>query len=80
MTRILVAGGIGLLGSEIARVGIATGQEIYALSREELDITDRTSVRETLDRIDPEILINCARRWRPTRPTIRRATIWRWRF
>ncbi len=60
MTRILIAGGTGLLGSEVARLAIARGDEVYALSSQELDITEPDTVRKTLHEIDPEIVINCA--------------------
>lgn len=53
--RIAVTGAAGLVGSALVRRFGAT-----PLTHRELDITDEQSVRETLERLRPDLVINCA--------------------
>ena len=55
--NILVTGGSGRLGRALAAVGGAT---VRALSRSDLDVTDRGSVVVTLERLRPSAVINAA--------------------
>lgn len=48
MTRMLVTGAAGLLGSEVVRAAGARGYEVLAADRSTLDVTDREAVRATL--------------------------------
>jgi dTDP-4-dehydrorhamnose reductase len=53
--RLVVTGAAGMLGQDVVR---AAGDEALALSRVELDVTDRATVREAL--AGAEMVINCA--------------------
>jgi len=56
---ILVTGANGQLGHAVTRLARERGHEVLALTRPELDISDRSSVREVL-RKKPGLVINCA--------------------
>jgi dTDP-4-dehydrorhamnose reductase len=56
---ILVAGGGGLLGRSLAALSTAD-RPVVGLSRAELDISDRDSVRTALDRYRPSAVVNAA--------------------
>lgn len=58
MTRTVIIGAQGQLGSELARR--LTGGETTSLSRAELDITDAQAVDATLDRLQPRCVVNAA--------------------
>ncbi len=59
--KILVVGGIGMLGSDLVVELTNRGHEIFAPSLEELDITDPSSVAEVaLDGRGIEWCVNCA--------------------
>ncbi|HEU4521264.1 MAG TPA: sugar nucleotide-binding protein, partial [Thermoanaerobaculia bacterium] len=53
--RIVVTGASGLVGRAIVRRTGATG-----LTHRDLDITDESAVRETVARLRPDMVINCA--------------------
>lgn len=56
--RVLITGAAGLVGSALAR---AYGEEeVFTLSRRDLDITDARAVDETARRLRPDVLFNCA--------------------
>ena len=57
--RILVAGAGGQLGGAIVAMFRAR-HDVAALSRSELDITRHAEVLETVARLRPEVVINCA--------------------
>lgn len=55
--RVLVTGGNGRLARALARTG---GSNVRTLSSAELDITNAASIRFTLDRLRPDVVINAA--------------------
>ena len=57
---ILLFGGDGQLGREMARVSAARAMPLVALSRAQGDITDAAAVAEAIKRHDPSIVINAA--------------------
>ncbi len=59
MQKVLVTGAEGLLGTELVGSHRA-GFEVVGLGREECDVTDLDSVRAALERVRPDIVVNCA--------------------
>jgi len=57
--RVVVTGAHGQLGAAIVEA-FASGHDVTPLTRAELDITDDRAVGETIDRLGPEVIINCA--------------------
>lgn len=57
--RLALIGAGGMLGSMVARSAPA-GWELIPLQRPEFDLTDREQVDRVLDRLAPEVIINCA--------------------
>ncbi|MDX6202695.1 MAG: dTDP-4-dehydrorhamnose reductase [Frankiales bacterium] len=60
MTRWLVTGAGGQLGSDLVAVLTAAGDEVVGLTRADLDISDERSVRAAVDRVWPDVVINAA--------------------
>lgn len=60
MTRILVTGAGGQLGSELTHATPPEGTVITAPPESECDITDASSVARALHGHEPDVLINCA--------------------
>ena len=58
--KVLVTGGKGALGQDVAEVFAAHGHEVRALDRESLDITDAGAVMAFVNEHQPELIINCA--------------------
>lgn len=58
--KILITGAGGMLGREMAEYLPGRGHEVYALGRGECDITDEGNCREVLQRMHPEVVVNCA--------------------
>ncbi|MEO8381613.1 MAG: NAD(P)-dependent oxidoreductase [Acidobacteriota bacterium] len=56
--RVLIAGAAGLVGTELAR--FYNGDDVAALRRRELDITDENAVEATVQRLQPDVVFNCA--------------------
>jgi dTDP-4-dehydrorhamnose reductase len=56
----MVIGAGGQLGSDLVEVLRENGQEVMALTREGLDITDTSALREGLARYRPEVVVNCS--------------------
>lgn len=54
--KLLVTGAAGQLGSTFTDV---TGHEIVALARRDVDVADHDAVLEAVDRIRPDVLVNC---------------------
>jgi dTDP-4-dehydrorhamnose reductase len=58
--RLLVTGAGGMLGQDVVRAARAGGDEVVALTRAELDVTDRAAVERALADAKPDAVINCA--------------------
>lgn len=58
--RILVAGAGGMLGHDVIEAAERAGHSPLALSRAEMDITDRASVERAVEAAAPEAIVNCA--------------------
>ena len=57
--RLLITGGLGLLGTEIARV-FDRSAGIRTTDREEWDVTDPEACRREVDAFRPDVVIHCA--------------------
>lgn len=57
--RLLITGGLGLLGQEIARV-FEGSAAIRTTDREEWDVTDPAACRREVDGFRPDVVIHCA--------------------
>jgi dTDP-4-dehydrorhamnose reductase len=60
MTRWLVTGAGGMLGSDVMARLSAEGGEVAGLGRADLDVTDPAAVAGALARIRPDVVVNCA--------------------
>lgn len=58
--RIVIVGGKGQVGSDLAQVLGDTNEDFVALSRGDLDITERLDLRAKLAKHAPDIIINCS--------------------
>jgi dTDP-4-dehydrorhamnose reductase len=58
VTRWLVTGARGQVGSELVR--ILSGRQVIAVDRDDLDITDEAAVRATVAAVRPQVIINAA--------------------
>lgn len=58
--KILITGANGMVARAAAAHCRAIGDEVHALSRQDLDISDRAAVAETIRRIRPNGILNCA--------------------
>jgi len=58
--RLLVTGAAGMLGRATVHAAGHRGPEVTGLARAGLDVTDTAAVEETLRRLEPEAIINCA--------------------
>ncbi|HEX5146633.1 MAG TPA: dTDP-4-dehydrorhamnose reductase [Conexibacter sp.] len=58
--RLLVTGAGGMLGQDVVRVARAAGDEVVALGRAELDVTDADAVARAVAAARPDALVNCA--------------------
>ena len=58
--RILVTGANGQVGNSFKRINLPSKFEIIPLDRSQLDISDRDSIKKTLAKIKPQLLINAA--------------------
>ena len=54
-----MTGAEGLLGAELVR-STRVGFEVVGLGHEGCDVTDAASVRAVLERVRPDIIVNCA--------------------
>ena len=57
--KVLVTGAAGQVGSELVRLGTDAFEPI-GLSRSDLDITDAAAVTSTIERWQPQAVVNCA--------------------
>jgi dTDP-4-dehydrorhamnose reductase len=60
MMKVIVTGARGMVARAAAGYCRSIGDDVTALSRAELDIADSKAVNETLARIKPQAVINCA--------------------
>ena len=58
--KLLITGAAGMLGSDVQAAAAAAGHELVALSRAELDVSDRDAVMAAVAGARPDALINCA--------------------
>jgi dTDP-4-dehydrorhamnose reductase len=58
MTRWLITGAGGMLGTELTRV--LQGHDVLGLTRSELDITDAAATRDTVHAYRPDVVVNAA--------------------
>lgn len=58
--RLLVTAAAGMLGQDIVTAAGAQGHDVVGLSRADLDVTDGDAVSETLRRLQPDAIVNCA--------------------
>jgi dTDP-4-dehydrorhamnose reductase len=58
--RLVIIGGNGQLGSDLAEVLRDTNEDVISLSRKELDITQSSALREQLFQCRPHVIINCS--------------------
>ena len=60
ISRVVVLGAHGMLGTDICQIFSENGVPVVALSSKNIDITDPKSVAENLDQFEISWLINCA--------------------
>ena len=58
--KVLITGARGLVGSALVTHCTREDEQVVALDRAALDITDKSSVQAVFDRERPDIVINCA--------------------
>ena len=58
--RVLITGAGGMVGGALAEHCRGRGDDVLALDREGLDITDERAAREAFRRLAPEAVVNCA--------------------
>lgn len=60
ISTILVTGAEGQLGSEIAKLLMVSGYQVYGMGKSELDILNEDLVHNVVSKIRPDIIIHCA--------------------
>ncbi len=58
--RVLITGGGGQLGTELAGVCSLAGDDVVSASHEQLDISDREQVLQTIVAVKPDVVLHCA--------------------
>jgi dTDP-4-dehydrorhamnose reductase len=58
--RLLVTGAAGQLGAVVARSFRAAGHDVVGVTRADLDVTDHAAVADTVGRVRPGAILNCA--------------------
>ncbi len=58
--KLLVTGAGGQLGVDVVRHAASVGDDVTALDRAALDITDLVAVREMMEAVRPDAVVNCA--------------------
>lgn len=58
--RVVVAGAGGMLGQDLVDACVGRSQEVFALNRAELDITDEVACEEVMAELHPDAVVNCA--------------------
>lgn len=61
MKKILITGANGMLGSMLSKLLDNTNKfEVIALGHTELDITSEGNIKQTIEKYNPDIIVNCA--------------------
>ena len=60
MTRWLVTGAGGMLGTDMVAVLTSHGEPVTGMNRADLDVTDAAAVSEAIARSRPDVVVNCA--------------------
>ena len=60
MSKILITGAHGQLGTELCHLLDERGIEYVACGSKELDITNRVQVQEKFNELKPEVVFHCA--------------------
>ncbi|MFF4774475.1 dTDP-4-dehydrorhamnose reductase [Microtetraspora fusca] len=60
MTRWLVTGATGMLGSDLVGVLSLAGERVVALGRRDLDLLDPAAVASVVRAVRPDVVVNCA--------------------
>jgi len=60
MTRWLVTGAGGMLGTDLVAALTSCGESVTGLDRASLDVTDAAAVTEAIGRGQPDVVVNCA--------------------
>jgi dTDP-4-dehydrorhamnose reductase len=60
MTRWLVTGAGGMLGTDLVAALTASGEPVTAMDRASLDVTDAAAVTDAIARDQPDVVVNCA--------------------
>ncbi len=58
--RLIVTGAAGQLGRDVVHAAAAHGDEVTAVDRAELDVTDRAAVLEAVAALRPDAIVHCA--------------------
>ncbi|NLT06934.1 MAG: dTDP-4-dehydrorhamnose reductase [Solirubrobacterales bacterium] len=58
--KVLITGAGGMLGRDVRRAAEAGGDEVVALDRAAVDVTDADAVAGALERERPDVAVNCA--------------------
>lgn len=58
--KILVTGALGMLGREIVSEAIERKWQVYPKSHHDLDITDKVMVNQVVEKVHPDVIVNCA--------------------
>src|ERR1700761_3054063 len=60
MTRWLVTGAGGMLGTDLVAALTSDGEPVAAMDRAGLDVTDAAAVTDAIARCRPDVVVNCA--------------------
>jgi dTDP-4-dehydrorhamnose reductase len=58
--RVLITGGHGQLGREVALTWAGAGDDVVAVDRDVLDVTDRSAVRAAVSAVRPQVVLHAA--------------------
>ena len=58
--RVAIAGAGGMLGQDLVEACVGRGQEVFALSRAALDVTDEVACEDVMAHLHPDAVLNCA--------------------
>jgi dTDP-4-dehydrorhamnose reductase len=60
MTRWLISGAGGMLGTDLAATLASRGEPVTGMDRASLDVTDAAAVTDAVARCRPDVVVNCA--------------------